>query len=65
MNLSKTGLKYEIADSFKRQAILNCRIVASTIVYVCLDYLDSFLLGYPPGEGYSTLVEYERALLSR
>jgi hypothetical protein len=65
MNLSKTGLKYEIPDTFKRQAILNCRIVASTIVYVCLDYLDSFLQGYSPGEGLSTLVEYEKALLSR
>jgi hypothetical protein len=46
MNLSKTGLKYDIADTFKRQAILNCRIVASVIVYVCLDYIDSFMQGY-------------------
>ena len=46
MNLSKTGLRYDIADTFKRQAILNCRIVASVIVYVCLDYIDSFMQGY-------------------
>ena len=63
MNLAKTGLKYEIADSFKRQAILNCRIVASIIAYVTLDYIDGFMQGY--GEGLSTLVEYEKALLTR
>ena len=65
MNLSKTGLNYDIPDTIKRQAILNCRIVASIIVYVVLDYIDSFMQVYLSGEATSTLVEYEKALLSR
>lgn len=49
MKTSQSGLVYELPDDFKEDAARNCKLVASVISQVCIDYIDSQVNAPWPG----------------